>query len=437
MENAPNESNTDSAETHPSPQAEIRCVHCDTVIQPDTTLCQGCGRSVEQSMGTTQGEPRKTSKREIELGIVNQPEAAVTEWKPSARTRSNRLDIPGLLIKAATLLVVAAAIWTAFSLRNQPPSAAEAPVTATATFVGAIAEAVATETPFPTVTASPSSTPTVAPSATPEPTSTSTPIPTPTLEPPYEHLITEGEALYNIGLRYAVSVDSIIAINAGLSPERIVSGTTIQVPRPTATPPLEPVLVTIGEEMVMANPDDCQMHEIQEADTFFGIARLYNVPLDALLVMNRLSAETLLSPGDTVCIPTIIYNATSLEAGSGDYGGAVDATRPILLLPVDSAELPAAATPITLQWLAQRELEANEWYMIELTSLTDSSARPQRAFTKNTSFQLSAEWQPATSSVSTYRWRVSYVQATGERADGAFVYRFGGPSNEATFSVLP
>lgn len=345
-----------------------------------------------------------------------------------------------LILKGVTLLVVIAAFWSAFNLRRQAEAVPIVSVLTPTEQVVALVTAIATNTPILTDTATPRSTATNMLTATPQPTSTPTPIPTPTLQPPYEHQITEGEALYNISLRYAVSVNSIIAINPGLSPERIVSGRTINVPRPTATPPLVPVLVDSGEEKLLADPTDCIMHEIAEADTFFGIARKYNVPLDAILLMNRLSAETLLNPGDTVCIPTIIYNATSLEAGEGDFGGVDISAYPTLLFPADGGEISAEANPITLQWLAQRSLVDDEWYMVEITDLSSENNRPRRAFTQSTSFQIPAIWQSDQSQKGTsisYRWRVSYVQIIDQRDDGEFVYAFSSPRSEAVFTHTP
>ena len=89
---------------------------------------------------------------------------------------------------------------------------------------------------------------------------------------------------------------------------------------------------------------------------------------------------------------------------------------------------------ITLQWIADRDLAANEWYMVEVTNLSDVSMRPFRGFVQQTSFQIPDEM---ISAESTYRWRVSYVLVSGERSDGEFIYAFGGPSSESRFSVTP
>ena len=413
----------DSAET-----TTIRCPSCDTLNGSITERCIGCGallqsadeaKTVSQSSGSVLKKPDKGVEQ---LDPIKAPTPA----------KAGSIDVPGLLLKLATVLVVGLAIWTAFDLRrlDEPPLVAEVVTEAPVVLV---TEDVSTL--LPTLTPTPSRTPTPQPSATPSPTLTPTPLPTPTLQPPYDHTINAGEALFNIALRYGVSMESIIAINPGLAPERIVSGTTIQVPRPTATPPLVPVLIEVGDESLIADPTDCVQHEIQEAETLFGVAGLYGVPIDALLIMNRLSAEVIISPGDTVCIPTVIYNAVALEDADVELGGERVIVQPRLLYPPNNATISSEQAAITLQWVAERDLEPSEFYMVEITNLDDINTRPQRAFTQQTSFQIPEQW--LAENVSTFRWRVRYVTVTAERQDGDFVYAFGGPSSEASFTVSP
>ena len=381
-----------------------RCLHCDTLNRVSAETCIGCGSSF------------KTPK----IVISQRP------------TMKPPVSVPGLLLRLAAVLIIAACVWVAVDLsraESAEPVAAAVP-TNTATPTATRPSAQATFTPLPTATTRPTRTP------TPEPTATSTPLPTPTPEEPYQHLVTEGQALYNIALFYAVSVDSILAVNPGLSPERLVSGTTILVPKPTATPPLVPIEVAFGDEVIVADPAECVLHEVQEADTYSGIARQYKVPLDALLLMNRLSAETLLSPGDTVCIPTIIYSAALPGDDIAFDPGEREIIQPQILFPPLDATLPAGNNAVTLQWLAERPLAADEWYMIEVTELTDPSARPYRAFTRQTSFQIPTDWQND-SEATDWRWRVSFAWATEQRIDGELVYAYGGPVSEAHFTLEP
>ncbi len=419
-ENTPR-SGEQSAETK-----RVRCPHCDTLNNSSAKRCIGCGKQLSGD-DDTPTKPKSKSKP--------QTKKAVDQLEPikDPKTQAAALDVPGLLLKIATLLIVGVAIWTAVIIRRQNAAtqAAEAIVFKTAT--PNLADVTnAPGSGFSSLVAT--RTPTIQPVATETATATPTLVPTPTLQPPRGHTIASGEALFNIALRYGVSMQSIIDINPGLAPERIVSGTTIQVPMPTATPPLEPILIDTGEERLLADPTDCIEHVIQEAETLFGIAGLYGVPIDALLLMNRLSAEVVVSPGDTVCIPTIVYNAVSLDDAEVVPVGERNILRPRLLYPAENATISADKSHISVQWLAERNLEQNEFYMVEITNLSDPDSRPRRAFTQQTSFQFQPEWDETPTSA-TFRWRVSYVWITGERQDGDFVYAYGGPSSEASFIV--
>ena len=74
-------------------------------------------------------------------------------------------------------------------------------------------------------------------------TTTLTPAPTPTLQPPQNHVVAEGETLFTLGFRYNVTSDSIAELNGLGTNANIIINQTLLIPWPTATPPLEPVLV--------------------------------------------------------------------------------------------------------------------------------------------------------------------------------------------------
>jgi hypothetical protein len=85
------------------------------------------------------------------------------------------------------------------------------------------------------------------------------------------------------------------------------------------------------------------------------------------------------------------------------------------------------------QWAAVKDLAEQEWYMVEVTDLTDVDSHPLRGFTRQTSFRVPEQWRPDVTESHTFRWRVSIVQVTGQRADGAFIYTFGGRTSEDAF----
>lgn len=295
-------------------------------------------------------------------------------------------------------------------------------------------------------------TPTMTPSPTPkiEPTVTPTPIPTlvqsistpvifsvtpfttpslPTVTPmpksPYTHTVATGEVLFNVALAYDVSVASILDSNEGLSPEGLYVGQRLIVPRPTATPPLVPVDITINGEPAVADPTDCVQHEITQNETLFAIAVRYDVTLDALLRMNRIDTNAFLRIGNVICIPTIIFNAKAISLDSNFLEKSMVAiNQPTMLYP--SADTTLTQMPITVQWVAERELLPGEQYMVELTYLDDLDARPIRAFTRQTS------WQLTEGESGRYRWRLSFV-LVDENAH--YRYQWNGPVVERILTI--
>ncbi len=414
-------------------EEQQRCPNCDTLNAASAELCIGCHQPLVEH------KPRREhSPREKALGIVGGSRRPVVEPEPVVAPAPIEpkppTNIADLLLRAVTVILVGIAIFVGIDLRRNAPQEPTPIADVSAVVNSADLISTATATPAPVI-ATATATPEL-PTATPEPTATATPVPTPTLEPPFEHSIQEGEALINLALRYNVSLDSILVNNPGLVPESIGVGQTVLVPRPTATPPLVPVELEVNGQTLLADPTACVMHEIASADTYIKIAQQYSVPLAALLDMNRLSTDNILQPGDQVCIPTITYTVSSEGIGSAEgdsqFGVFATSDRPTLLYPPQYADI--LSLPITLQWLAERTLDANEWYMLEVTNMSNPTARPQRVFTQQSSYQIPDSWY-ADSVDAQFRWRVSYVQVLSEQENGAFVYGYGGPSGESFFTV--
>lgn len=286
-----------------------------------------------------------------------------------------------------------------------------------------------TWTPLPTETSPPTDTPTITP----------TPLPTDTPRPPRFHTVAGGDTLFGLGLRYEVTADSIAEANGLPAGSGIVVSQQLLIPWPTATPPLVPVEVEIGGETIIADPTGCRRYEILGGDTLFAIAARERVDLRALMAVNRLTDQTILQPGDALCIPQIIRDGV-LPPTPGPSPTPTPTSPPPgpqLLYPVREAVVEPPEGPLVLQWAAVKDLNETEWYMIEVTDLTDVDSHPLRGFTRQTSFQVPGSWRPAVPESHRFRWRVMIVQVTGRRADGSFIYTFGGnPSQEAYFTWL-
>jgi LysM repeat protein len=280
----------------------------------------------------------------------------------------------------------------------------------------------------PTVTLPPTETP--PPSATPEPTGT--PVATPTLQPPRTHTVTEGETLFGLSFAYNVSMNSIAESNGFSVESPIQSGQTLQVPWPTATPPLEPISIEINGETVIADPRDCRRVEIAAGDALSVIAARENINMELLMRVNRLSEQSIVQPGDTICIPEVIHGDV-LPPTPGPSPTPLPTGFPVGPRPLfpPSGTVVDPAKPLALQWVAIKDLEPDEWYMVEMVDITEVGVHPHRGFTRQTSFRVPSSWRPQQEVVHDFEWRISVVRVTGQRADGSLIYTFGGRAGDA------
>jgi hypothetical protein len=159
------------------------------------------------------------------------------------------------------------------------------------------------------------------------------------------------------------------------------------------------------------------------------------VDLRALLAVNRLTDQVVLQPGDVICIPQIIRSGV-LPPTPGPSATPTETPPPPgpqLLYPIQNAVVDPPEGPLVLQWAAVKDLAPTEWYMVEVTNLTQVDSHPMRGFTRRTALRVPASWRPSVSETHLLRWRITIVQVTGERADGSFIYTFGGGSSEEAF----
>ncbi len=385
------------------------------------------------------GLPRALAPQPVvEPPIVEQPMVAqpgpseppappVEEAMPTEITSTVRESRSSLLFWVVAAAVVASLGVGWLTLRDQGP-------TVMAAFIPTI-------TPLPpTITATPTWTPlpseTAPPSATLPPTET--PAPTTTPRDPRAHTVAAGETLFGLSLLYRISADSIAQSNGFDINTPIQSGQSLVIPWPTATPPLESVLLEINGEQVMADATNCEIIVIQSGDSAYGLSALKGVPLEAIITVNRQTQESiqLLQPGDTLCIPKIVYgDAIPPTAGPSPTPSLTPPPDgPALLYPVDGATVADPAAPIVMQWTAGQNLAADEWYMVELRDADNRDSLPRRGFTRDPSFRVPVEWRPALDEMRRMSWAVSIVRVTGRRSDGGFIYTFGGNSSApATF----
>jgi LysM repeat protein len=119
-------------------------------------------------------------------------------------------------------------------------------------------------------------------SAAPTPTLLPSPSPTPALILRSPHVVEPGDTLQAIALRYNSSV-ALLAIE--ITAEQFTPGKVIQVPVP--------------------NPAACpsgRLHVVEQNETLFGLSRLYDTSVEALMSANNL-AGNLIHVGEVLCLP--------------------------------------------------------------------------------------------------------------------------------------
>ncbi|MBK8986133.1 MAG: LysM peptidoglycan-binding domain-containing protein [Chloroflexi bacterium] len=422
-------------------QPVVRCPRCDSVVAGEATVCLMCGAAIPARPAATTAQPptAPTARPAPETPADPAPAApAPAAPAPAAPAPAAPAPIPDVFesvlrerpssalfwltaVFAVIILVLGSLVWQ-YRDPNLVLALVPTPTPIPPTFT-----TTPTSTPLPTATLPPSATPTI----------THTPAPTDTPPPPRLHTVNSGDTLFGLALRYRVSVESITSAN-NFSPESpILAGQTLEIPYPTPTPPLIPVGVEVNGELVIADPTNCQRYEVVSGDSLSAISARFDVDYDLFLLVNRLTNQSIIQPGDTVCVPTIVYNATlpPTPGPSPTPSLTPPPSGPRLLYPVQNAVISPPDSPVALQWVAVKDLAADEWYMVELTDLNALDSAPYRGFTRDNAFRVPSSWRPPVAEPHSLRWGVSIVRVTDWRADGLPIYTYSGQSSRDAFFV--
>jgi LysM repeat protein len=416
---------SDQRETSPEPDMAddvFRCPDCDSVVPQDATQCIMCGTVFDKKQLPKEIAQEQDPQTAAGISAAEEQDLAGADVFESVMRERKTRSLFWLVLVITVLTVIVSILL----LRTQDAEITLA-MAPTVTVVPATVTYTPTWTPLPTETSPPTETP----------TATYTPAPTDTPRPPRFHTVASGETFFGLSLFYRISADSIAADNDMPINSPIQVGQELVIPWPTATPPLESLLLEIKGEKVIADAADCEIVVIEGGDSAYGLSAEYGIPAEAIVAVNRLTDETiqLLHPGDTLCMPKIVHSdALPPTPGPSPTITATSfPTGPNLLYPQDDTVVDQLDEVIALQWVAVKDLREDEWYMVELTNLDALDAIPQRAFTRDTAFRLPTSWRPEIPQTHRFRWRISIVQVTGQRVDGDFIYKFGGRSSEDAF----
>ena len=403
---------------------EVRCPHCDFLLVKKTDRCLMCGKYLDAELFLTEEEREIALQKRIEAEAAAAEAERANEAKIASRQFYRRpTPVFGLSIFFA-LFTFAIGGYGFLNPAAIPIALLPSP-TPTATPLIVL--------PTQTATSVPTATPLVTdtPSPTLVPTETSTPLPTDTPQPLRTYTVLPGQTLVGIASLFGYTLESIFEANGFTGDDPIVfEGQELLIPWPTATPPLQPIFLDIGGQTLVIDPSNCPpFYEIQEGDSLFGLASGNDIPLDALLEMNYLTVDSIVQPGDAICIPQILDGPVFLPTPgpSPTPAPTMPPTGPEPLYPPDGFAHAATST-VFLQWISVDQLADNERYMVEVIDLTNVDAHPQRLFTQSAGVPLPNDWAPE-SGQHDYVWRVSVVEIEERREDGGFIYSILGPES--------
>ncbi|MDR1429058.1 MAG: M23 family metallopeptidase [Spirochaetaceae bacterium] len=141
------------------------------------------------------------------------------------------------------------------------------------------------------------------------------------------HIVQRGETVYSIARRYGVSLDEMLAFNGIADPRTLQVGLRLRIPRSAA--PDNSASATGAQDA-----SGYIEHRVARGETLYGLARRYDLSLEALRSANNLSGNSVLREGTVLRVPSRrVVEAGGPASASDDTRTAGAGTS----APVDSA----------------------------------------------------------------------------------------------------
>jgi len=108
------------------------------------------------------------------------------------------------------------------------------------------------------------------------------------------HVVGRGETIYSISRFYRVSAEELMRVNGITDPSRLQAGGRLTIPS------------TAFSDISVSNSTNAQVlvdYTVVRGDTLYGIARTHEISLQALLDINRFSANHVIRAGDVIKVP--------------------------------------------------------------------------------------------------------------------------------------
>jgi LysM repeat protein len=296
----------------------------------------------------------------------------------------------------------------------------------------------------PTLTPSPTIPPTITPTNPPPPAApTDTPLPTET-PGPYEHVIQAGDTCVSIAYQYGHVHPDVVGVIRTLNNLRDPCvlpgpGSSILVPRPTATPTevgadlTQTVIATSAPPMIDLGTEETyavQVYAVQEGDTLSSVAIDNDTSLKMICELNQIPDQNpngidcrgctwesancccpnppVLSVGQELFVPAPTPTPTYTPTFSGSETPTPTPTHraPQPVYPPDGASIAGA---VRLTWLTVGPLADDEFYLVTVREETTGAA--YSAETRQLSLDIPDNYLPTDGQARTFIWQVSVVRA--------------------------
>jgi LysM repeat protein/predicted nucleic acid-binding Zn ribbon protein len=231
---------------------------------------------------------------------------------------------------------------------------------------------------------------------------TPTPLPTALPNGVIRHRVREGETLVSIATLYGVTVEEIQSAN-NLTDALIRTGDELIVPVSI------PETASAGGSTVQSRFE----YTVQPGDTIISIANRFGSTVEEIVIVNSLTANDFIRPGDVLMIPVREVPAEVLASTEGaapsDPGTGAIYAEPRPIGPANEESF-AATESILLRWVSVDVLAPNEWYVLLIYPISGPARTFPSIWTKTTSYTLDPEFAPTTGETAVYAWQVSVVR---------------------------
>jgi LysM repeat protein len=221
--------------------------------------------------------------------------------------------------------------------------------------------------------------------------------------------VQEGETLSDIAQAYDTTIDEILALNPGITPE------LLQVNQVLLIPPAEPTPIPTGTatpEGPTPTPGPYIVHVVGPGDTLLSIAEQYSVTVSLLRAANpdipagsdviRVNQSIIIPQGTPMPTPTPTPNPNATPTPLPVY------MAPPLLNPSNGAVFGGPEALIVLEWASVSLLDSDEWYELRLSR---PGIDPLIERTWSTSYRVPAElFPPPGATTREFNWRVRVVR---------------------------